>query len=1515
MKALVTRLRIAGFKSFAEPVALDILPGLTGIVGPNGCGKSNVVEALRWAMGETSARSLRGGEMDDVIFAGTVARASRNLAEVTVTLEGELPEPFEAGAELTLTRRIERGAGSAFRANGREVRARDVQTLYADLSSGARSSGMVSQGRVSALVSAKPEERRQVLEEAAGITGLHARRHEAELKLRAAEQNLSRAEDLRVQLAAGAETLRKQAKVSSRYRNISGLIRAAEGEYLAILSGQAEAARAAAEAGHASAVLSADQASEAVRAASRALTETQAAIAEPRSQEASCRSVLERRRIEVESVALESEQATRALADAERRLREVETDLADAAGRRDEAAALCGRLSAEVAALAGAIAALPSAIEQAMQASAAAADAERNAVLAADSAAASAVEATAAARQAEHAMAAAAAALETARARHAQCRQEHAALSSRCVDPSLMEEAQAQDAGAAEALVLARRSFDAVDMARAAAGAAEAAAVSRALKLTAEHDSAVQRVAALRRVADSAATACAELTAAAAAAESQRPAASVIEKALREAAVCAEQAGEAEMALEAAEEAVRCADASRNAAAARAADSAAEASRLRGLVEEARRAVAGLTSETAAHQARLAAAVEARPDPRVAEAARASAAAASGQLEACRLELTDCMARCQAAHAHLAATRAAAASLAAEAQRLAAEANGIEAVLAGAPGQNADRAIDHLDVPPGLEAAVAAALGEAAEHALDPAATRHWATLPMIEGAPLPVGGAVLASLIAAPDALARTLSQAFVVEAADGSTIQRSLLPGQIAVSREGDAWRWDGPVTRAGAPTSAAVRLQQRNRLEVVRIKAGLAGSEASTAQAKAVEAEAAVEAAVAREAQATAASEAVQEAVRATSTACAAAEASALEATVRYEALLPTSSRLAEALGAAEGEFQTRSAAHKSLPDPALAGASLAEREAQLAAARDTLTAARDRGQMCREAAFQAQDHARRVTTGAETVAQRAALIEPQRLRARQESEAANAAWRRADELLADLDDPRHSAAEAEAASLAAAAAARDAETARLARADAEAAADQTRERRAFLTAQHHQTQTSLAAMTSLVQQAATDERAADEACASAAAALQALADAAALATAATEARAMLADARQASMRAAACLQSLTADQAQSGLRQSGLASELAGWRSRLGEAEARAEQLETRAEAVRLDASVAAAGPADIGLRAEQVQAALAAAEARHSATATALATAESETRSAGVRLREADGSEAGARAALARAEGMLEASRGALEAVRSRLAERQSHYGEAIGPTLPVPADLSEAAEERARRRAERLTRERDDMGPVNLRADIELAELDERAAALERERDELNAAIAKLRGAIGHINREGRARLTAVFTEVDRHFRTLFTRTMGGGRAHLALTGSDDPLLAGLEIYAEPPGKKLSTLSLLSGGEQALTALSLIFAVFRCTPAPISVLDEVDAPLDDANVERFCNLLHDVVRDTGTRFLVVTHHQLTMSRMDRLFGVTMQERGISRLLSVDLQHASAMVEETLQAAE
>ena len=204
------------------------------------------------------------------------------------------------------------------------------------------------------------------------------------------------------------------------------------------------------------------------------------------------------------------------------------------------------------------------------------------------------------------------------------------------------------------------------------------------------------------------------------------------------------------------------------------------------------------------------------------------------------------------------------------------------------------------------------------------------------------------------------------------------------------------------------------------------------------------------------------------------------------------------------------------------------------------------------------------------------------------------------------------------------------------------------------------------------------------------------------------------------------------------------------------------------------------------------------------------------------------------------------------------------------------------------------------------MGPVNLRAEQETKDMEDKISAIESERKDLTSAILRLRQGISNLNREARARLLRSFDEVNLHFKKLFSRLFGGGKAHLALTEASDPLQAGLEIFASPPGKKLQNLSLLSGGEQALTAISLLFAVFLTNPAPICVLDEVDAALDDANVDRFCSLLGEIASTSNTRFLVITHHRMTMSRMDRLYGVTMPEQGISQLVSVNLSRAEQM---------
>ena len=232
----------------------------------------------------------------------------------------------------------------------------------------------------------------------------------------------------------------------------------------------------------------------------------------------------------------------------------------------------------------------------------------------------------------------------------------------------------------------------------------------------------------------------------------------------------------------------------------------------------------------------------------------------------------------------------------------------------------------------------------------------------------------------------------------------------------------------------------------------------------------------------------------------------------------------------------------------------------------------------------------------------------------------------------------------------------------------------------------------------------------------------------------------------------------------------------------------------------------------------------------------------------------------------------------------------------------IRPEQPLP---TEAATEQ---KVDRLKAERERLGGVNLSAEKEAVEVQEKLDVMVKDKDDLIEAIAKLRQGIQSLNREGRARLNEAFVKVNAHFQELFTTLFGGGTAELSFVESDDPLEAGLEIIARPPGKKPQTMTLLSGGEQALTAMSLIFAVFLTNPAPICVLDEVDAPLDDANVERFCNLLDSMRERTNTRFMVITHNPITMSRVDRLFGVTMAERGVSQLVSVDLTTAESFRE-------
>jgi chromosome segregation protein len=1213
LPASFTRLRIAGFKSFAEPVTLDVLPGLTGIVGPNGCGKSNVVEALRWAMGESSARSLRGTDMDDVIFAGTSQRAARNLADVTLVLEDTkslAPPPFHELDTLEISRRIERGGGSAYRINGREARARDVQTLFADLASGARASAMVSQGRVGALVSAKPEDRRSILEEAAGITGLHARRHEAELKLRAAETNLARAEDLRGQLETQLEALKRQARQAARYRVISATIRNAESELLSLQNARAEAARGTAQAAVTQATREVAVRAKASVAATAAAEDAALSLPTLRSAEATARTALERHRLGLEQIASEIARARAGLEAATQQVTRLQSDLAHANRQAIEAEQAIARLDAESAQIASADAAHPALAESAATEAATAADAVRALESDVNRATEHAAEIAARHRALTETLSQADQRARKLRDQLFQLSEDQTRLHSGLVPPERLTEAQEAAAAAQTAHESARTELESADRQRAAAFA-EAATLRE----------------------------CAQLNATNIRAETRK-----------------------------------------------------SSERLR--AEAAQRLA---VARTAAHT-------------------------------------TD-------------ATRA----------KIASEHQALAEILRVKDNERWPRMVDQLTVPDGLEAALGAALGEELDSAADAAAARHWRDLPPFSPPPtLPKGATALSALVQSPPALTRALSQIGLIDNATDAVLTE-LKPGQMLISRHGAVWRWDGYTVRPGTQTAAAVRLQQRRRLSDLAKTLATAQQQATDARIALAEAETAE-----RTARTTA--DTAEQTSR--------AEADRAEAEARIQA-----KSLEEKAADAERQAHTaRTSAEAALTRTRAAAATLESQS----------TAATARG------AGLAEQHARIATDAAEAEAALAAVKSQ----------------------TAELPNPE-------------------------------------------------------AARTTL-----------------------------------TALRETLAAARTRDKTASQTHDTLARTQAIRQSRRQAIGPEAAEWRARDRDAADRQSDLTARLAAAQSEAIALQEAPIRLAEQGRAATATLSEAEAHHTALATRLATAESTTLSADRAARTAEAHLAAAREHAVRADGEMVQANHAWGTIAERILERLG-----ATPDLPAPpTDIGPDSEDKHRRRHERLIREREDMGPVNLRAEIEAAFLEEQIATIVRDREEIATAIAKLRGSIGHLNREGRERLTTVFTQVDAHFQTLFARMFGGGRAHLALVGSDDPLTAGLEIYAQPPGKKLSALSLLSGGEQALTALSLIFAVFRCNPAPICVLDEVDAPLDDANVDRFCTLLEDMVRETNTRFLVVTHHAHTMARMDRLYGVTMQERGVSRVLSVDLARAAEMVD-------
>ena len=1143
------RLKLSGFKSFVDPTEFRIEPGLTGIVGPNGCGKSNLLEALRWVMGANSAKAMRAGGMDDVIFAGSGKRPSRNHADVTLTIDNadrRAPAAYNDHPVLEVVRRIDRGAGSTYRINGKEVRARDVQLLFADASTGSNSPALVRQGQISELIAAKPQNRRLILEEAAGVSGLHSRRHEAELRLRAAETNLSRMDDLAQELESGLNRLRREARQAERYKKLSAEIRALQGALLYARWNEArqiaEALRA--EAGEAAAAVEA--ATIGAAQATRAAAEADAALAPLREAEAVAAAVLGKLAIDRDRIEREAEALAAEIARHETEIARLDGDRGRESQMVEDAAAALARLAEEIEAL------------------------------------------------------------------------------------------DAEIAGAPERTP--------------------------------------------------------ELEAALAAAESAR------------------QAADAEVERLAGEAAA--AEAQRRALAARLAEAETRAARAGQALERVRQEQAALGPADDPHLA--AAQIQA-------DAAEAELAAARKAVEAAE----DARGAAQAAEV---AGREAVRKLDEQLSRLTAEARALAQIVAPQRRGGYAPALDAVRPARGYEMALAAALGDDLEAALDPAAPAHWAgghAAPAV----WPAGAEPLSAHVDAPPELAARLAYVALVAREDGPRLRGQIPPGGRLVSREGDLWRWDGFTARAEAKKPAAVRLEQKTRLAEVEAEIETLAPQVQAAKA--------------------------------------------------------AHEQLAAAVRAAEDGARTR---RRTLP----------EAEQRLSQARAAVE------RLARE--------------GARREAQAQALSE-QAARLEAEAVEAVAALAAAREAAAGLSD--------------------DGElTARLAA--ARAASGPARE-------------------------------------------------AAAAARSALELERRERDGRE--------------------RRRGVLQRDLEDWRRRSASATRRLDELETARSKAVAALDLAREAPRQIEARRQDLLDELAKAESRRGQTRDALSAGESARAEAEKALRAAEAAAGAARESRAALDARAEAARERLIEIADQIRESARCEPEALGRRLADEAIAIPAQAGGMEAHLTQLERQRESIGAVNLRAEDEARESAARLETMQTERADLTGAIARLRQGIDELNGEGRERLVAAFDVINGHFKTLFETLFEGGQAELRLVESDDPLEAGLEIYACPPGKRMATMSLMSGGEQALTAAALIFAVFLANPAPICVLDEVDAPLDDANVDRFCNMLDEMRRRTETRFITITHNPVTMARMDRLFGVTMAERGVSQLVSVDLRQAEALAAE------
>lgn len=1143
-----SRLRLHGFKSFVEKSDLDIGPGLTGIVGPNGCGKSNLVEALSWVMGETSAKRLRGNGMDDVIFNGTTGRPARNSAEVSVVLDNTgrtAPALFNNTDEIEVVRRIQRDMGSSYYVNGKNVRARDVQMLFADMAIGAQSAAIVSQGRIAAIINAKPAERRQVLEESAGVSGLYVRRHEAELRLKAADANLARLQDVVAGMETQLDSLKRQSRQATRYKNISTEIKELETRLALAEWMLAQATKMEAEEEFRSTESIVTEQMTSVATLSRMQIEQGEALPPLREKQAETAAAWQAQNFELRRLDDEETRINAQIEEAKSALAQIVNDRAHETGTAEENERTLARIEDE--------------------------------------------------------------------------------------QKELMS--QSNTAEEIQRLTNERgeRELDVMRIQEQYQATLEKAANLRATRATLENQ-------------------------------------------------------------------LRQDEGRLNSIKARIESLTNQITQKKQQQEQAA-PVEALSNEIAELETTL----NTKRDNE--QSARAAVDTAQQKLDEARL-----------------AQQTARESL----SKIQSEMNALESVLKSESQQGFKPVLDEIKADAGFEAALSKALGDTIMASTQADAPVVWTGKSNSVSAPsFPSGVQALRPHIKAPDALQTALSYiGYVENDEDGDAAAPQLSAGQSIVSKNGAYWRWDGLHIRAKAMDRNAIRLKNKNRLDELQAQFPAAQEASSSAQS---------------------AMQSSQEELNAARSA-----AQTLEQDVR---------NLDRTLSTKRQELQ-RTIERR------------ASTESEIAKLEEGLTLAADDIQRLEEAVA---THRHSMTSFDD------AAMEEQNVEVQQRKLALAAA------------------------------------------------------------------------------QAALGE-------------------------------------------AATALEVYQQDITRREGRLRAIGDERINLTNRTIRARERLKQLDEREVLMQAKLDEVQSRPDEITAQRLNLLDNLKQMENARNEASDALAAAEKALADTSSELKSCEAALGDTRERRAKAQAMMEAASGSIEIIRQSIEDQFAMSPDALWESSQMDNEkLTAEPIDKIRGKRDRLIRERDGMGPVNLRADVETQEVETHMAKLISERADLTQAIEELRGGINKLNKEARERLQEAFDSVNAHFQVLFTRLFGGGSAHLAFVDSTDPLEASLEIFAQPPGKSLQSLSLLSGGEKTLASTALIFAMFLTNPAPICVLDEIDAPLDDANVDRVCTMLEEIVKISKTRFLVITHHRLTMARMDRLYGVTMSERGVSQLVSVDLQ--------------